>query len=608
MNKKEIELLAPAKNLEQGKIAINYGADAVYIGATLFSARQAAGNSLQDIEQLALYAHRYNAKVFAAVNTLLKDDEIESANKLCHQLYQLGVDALIIQDFGLLELGMPDIPIHASTQMHNYNIDYIKFLENIGISRAILAREMSLEQIKNVSQSTKLELEAFVFGALCVSFSGRCNFSQVYKGRSGNRGECAQLCRMKYNLMDDKGLYIDKDKYILSLKDMDNSDYIPQLIQSGICSFKIEGRLKDSVYIKNICSYIRKKIDMYLNNNHDYIKSSNGDTEIAFVPDPYKSFNRGLSNYFLLGRNEGLRNELTPKSLGKRLGKISSIEKDRIIIDTNEKIVNGDGLCLFVDGELIGFYVNNVVDNKVKIAEGINFRKGQIIYRNNDLEFEKLLSNDKSIRKIAVDIRIEFIAEGIKIYINDNYNHQYLKSVILEFEKAQNQESAKSNIIKQFNKTGDSIFRINQIIIDNNVELPHIPISELNKIRRELFEDFSDYILSEYKRENGREIKSDTYPEKKLDYSYNVINRYAEQFLKRCNVEQIEYGIEVNTLKKDIKLMTTKMCLKYEYGLCPKYSGKSLNSSEKLYLEDKMNRYSLEFDCKNCEMIIKTDF
>ena len=348
MKPKMLELLSPAKNLEYGITAIDFGADAVYIGAPKFSARINASNSLSDIERLCSYAHRFHSKVFVALNTIIFDNELEEVEKLIHKIHEAGADALIIQDMGILEMNLPPIELHASTQCHNFDLNKIKFLENVGFSRVILSREMSLDYIKQIRSSTNIELEAFVHGALCVGFSGQCYMSAFNGSRSGNRGECAQPCRLSYDLLDENKNVIIKNKQILSLRDLNLNAHIAELANAGVSSFKIEGRLKDLNYVKNITALYRKKLDEIIENNNSYKKASLGQFSFNFEPDASKSFNRGFTTYFFHERSEKISAN-TSKSIGKKLGKIIEVGENYFKIDTNEIISNGDGLCWFAE-------------------------------------------------------------------------------------------------------------------------------------------------------------------------------------------------------------------------------------------------------------------
>ncbi|OGI04478.1 MAG: hypothetical protein A2Y25_05970 [Candidatus Melainabacteria bacterium GWF2_37_15] len=542
---KKPELLAPAKDLETGITAIQCGADAVYIGSSRYGARSSAANSLDDIEKLVKFAHKHWVKVYVTINTILTDKEILDARELIQRLYELGADAIIIQDMGLLELDLPPIPLFASTQCYNNTWEKVDFLEKVGFQRVILPRELSLEQIREIKTKTNIDLEFFVHGALCVSYSGQCYLSYVNGGRSGNRGECAQPCRKQYTLTDSKGNVLAKDKYLLSLKDLNLSGHLDDLINAGISSFKIEGRLKDTNYIKNIVSYYRHKID----------KTA---PEFDFNPD--KTFNRGYTTYFLQGRNKDIAAFDSPKHIGEPMGQIEKA-----------KLNNGDGVTYFDEqGELQG-------TNNFK-----SIKKGTFIYRNLDHEYIKRLKALKIERKIKIKI---------------NFNNELLKLANEKFEPAKNSEMAIQNIKKQLSKLGDTDFVAEEINI--NVDpVPFIPVGVLNELRRQAIVMIEQERMQNYLQNVFKIILNNfPYSQKNLDYSANVLNKFARQFYTRHGVETIEPAAESGINMAEKKLMITKHCLKYQFNLCGK-------SNEPLYLTCEHNKYRLDFDCKNCEMTL----
>ena len=481
---KYIELLAPAKDLESGIAAIKFGADAVYIGAPKFGARVAARNSLLDIEQLINYAHKFYAKVYVTLNTILYDNELEEAQQLIHDLYKIGADAIIIQDLGILEMYLPPIPLFASTQTNNYTVEKIKFLEDAGIQRIILARELSLRQIEEIRLKTNVDLEFFIHGALCVSLSGQCYFSHSINKGSANRGACAQPCRAYYSLKDNNENILVKNKHLLSLKDLNLTNYIEDLLDAGVTSFKIEGRLKDIGYIKNVTSHYRQKIDTVLAEKNSFRKQSSGKVYFDFEPDPEKTFNRGYSQYFINGRKNNITSFNTPKSIGKEIGKVKSVDQNYFIIDTFEQLSNGDGLCFFDDsGILQGLKINKIEKSKIYFDKNIDLKPGIIIYRNFDQGFNKTLSTSKTERKVLAEIEISELNENIIISAKDSDNNSIQWNHNTNFEVAKNAELALKNIKNQFTKSGESIFKIENINV-NLEKLPFIPISELNEMRK----------------------------------------------------------------------------------------------------------------------------
>ena len=487
-----ITLLAPARNLEVGKAAIDAGADAVYIGAPEFGARQAASNSIEDIASLVQYAHRFGVQVLATLNTLLHDHEFPRACALAHELYKVGVDALIIQDIRLLEHDLPPIRLHASTQCDNRTPEQVIHLQKLGFRRVVLARELSLEQIKEIHNSVQnsIELEAFVHGALCVSYSGRCYLSEVLMDRSANRGCCAQLCRQRYDLLDKDGNEIIDNygqpihqRYLLSLQDMDRSLHLVQMIEAGVTTFKIEGRLKDRDYVTNIVAYYRQLLDQIMAANPNLQQASTPSVQTYnFTPNPAKTFHRGQTDYFLHKRTPQMANWDTPKSTGEKIGRVVAIRKDAICVQLQPNITlhNGDGIC-FGDK---GFAVNHVDGEWIYPNQMPNIQRGTILYRNLDTEFLRSL---QAKRQIPVDIRFEVIPEGYRLTIGDKKTE-----FVAEHQEANNSERALQTIIQQLSKLGDTEFVVRNIQVINNNQrcsegFPYfIPISQLNQWRREL--------------------------------------------------------------------------------------------------------------------------
>lgn len=579
----KLELLAPAQNKECAIDAINYGADAIYIGAKAFGARASAGNSLKDIQDIVEYAHKFYVRVYCTINTILDDNEILEAQKLIEALYKINVDGIIVQDMGIFELAtegkLPPIQLYASTQCNNRTLERVQFFDKLGIKRVILARELSLQEIENICKNTNCEIETFIHGALCVSYSGQCYLSYSIGGRSANRGECAQPCRKKYTLVDDKGNILAKDKHLLSLKDFNASEHIEKLANIGVSSFKIEGRLKNENYIKNVVAYYRQKLDKIGE------KTSSGRVFLDFKPNVAKSFNRGFTDYFLNGRQK-IFNFETPKSIGERIGKIEHVGKNYFVIKNNN-IHAQDGL--YFDGT--GCLVNKVEGNKIYPNKMVGIKEGLIFYRNSDVEFEKLLKNSKTKRQIAVKINI---LEN-KIEAIDEDNNKVILPIQSE-ELANNQEKMQESFVKQFKKTGDSDFFCEKIAINTN-NLPFLPVSQVNNLRRNLFEKLMEERLKNYKRTEQKPLKYTNFSETKMDFRANVHNNFAKKFYENCNCKIIENSLESGLSIKDKPLMTTKHCLKYAFNLCKK----PIN----LYLIDEKNqRYKLKFDCKNCQMQI----
>lgn len=601
--KKEIELLSPAKNLECAIAAINHGADAVYIGASQFGARVAAGNSIADIEEVCKYAHKFRAKVFVTLNTLLTNEQLPDAEKLIHSIYNAGADALIIQDMGILEMNLPPIALHASTQTDNRTIEKVQFLEKAGLSRVVLARELSLKQITEIATNTKVELEAFVHGALCVSYSGQCYISQATCGRSANRGNCAQFCRLPYDLTDKEGNILAKDKHLLSLKDLNLSAHLEEMMQAGISSFKIEGRLKDVNYVKNITAYYRKKLDVIFEGNNNYKKASVGKTYFFFEPDVEKSFNRGFTTYFIENRKNNIIQPNTPKSLGEEIGRIIKIKNNSLEVETNKTIHNGDGLCFFDKEEkLKGFKVNKVENNLIFPAEMPYIEQGCFIYRNFDADFDRQLQQKTADRKISLHIIFKEIENGFSIILTDEEGISSTFSINTTKEPAKKTDGILKNITTQLGKLGNTIYEAENIEVLLNQPY-FIPTSHLNEWRRNAIEQHELLRDKLYIRPKATQIIEDAvFPVSELTYLGNVTNKLAEKFYKKHEVKSIDYGFEIHP-QENVPLMFCKHCIKFALNMCPK-QGNEKKANEPLLLKNQHQIFQLHFNCQKCEMSI----
>lgn len=603
-HRRTIELLAPAKNLLYGKEAINHGADAVYIGAPAFGARASAGNSISDIETLASYAHLYAAKVHVALNTSLFDDELEEANKLLWQLYEVGADAVIIQDPGLLETPLPPIALHASTQMHNYSLQRIQFLEKVGFRRIILARELSLQQIADIRANTSAELECFVQGALCVSFSGQCYLSQCITSRSGNRGVCSQPCRSSYNLYNAENKLLVANRHLLSLKDFNASQHISEYIDLGISSLKIEGRLKDLSYVKNVTAYYRKLLDNILLQKPETRKSSSGRCAISFEPDVERTFNRGFTDYFLRGR-QPMASIDTQKSKGKRIGTVVRVDRNAIVCKTELPITAGDGLCFFDhDRRLQGFLVNHVIGNKLFPNTMPNdISVGAKLYRNNDIVFEKALSSDMSAeRKVGVMLVFSETESGFLLQATDEDGVMVCVSENCKKQVANNPAKAQQNITTQLSKSGDTVFAVDSV--ENRCSKSYfMPASVLNALRRRCLERLQQERSEHFRSADVKFEKNNVpYFKNNADFSENILNNKALEFYQRHGAPAVEYGLEKTADYADKPLMTTKYCLRYELGQCLVRHHVADDFRSGLELENNGRRFRLHFDCKNCQM------
>jgi len=606
--KTKVEILSPAKNLLQGMLAINSGADAVYIGAPQYGARSNATNSLEDIAELVEYAHLFKAQVFVVINTILYDNELEDCRKLIYQLYEIGVDALIIQDMAILEMELPPIVLHASTQANNRDPKHVKFLKDAGIQRVVLARELNLDQIKDIKEATDVELEFFVSGALCVSFSGNCYMSVAGGERSANRGSCAQNCRLPYQLIDGTGETLIANSHLLSIKDLDLSDQLPSLIDAGITSFKIEGRLKDIVYVKNNTSYLRQRLDEFLANNDNYQKSSSGRIFYNFDPKMDRSFNRGYTDYFVNQRKERIGSWESPKSKGQYIGKVLEVKDKGYIIENADMLNNGDGLYFInEEGEADGVQINIVLNNMIFPNNYKQISVGTEIYRNSDAAFNKLVEReDSTIRKIGVQLHLNETHEGFELTVIDEDGHQSQVNFDAEKEVAKNGDSMLESIKKNLSKTGNTPFIVDDIEITFS-ENWFLPISKINEVRRTVLDNLITIRVRDYHREEFQITKTDhPYPVKELDFMYNVSNKMARAFYERHGVTEIEKAFELQWDPGKSRVMTTKYCVKYELGKCPKYQKDTMGEKvvEPLMLKHGENEYKLKFNCKPCEMEI----
>jgi len=597
-----LELLAPARNLECGIAAINHGADAVYIGAPKFGARIAAGNSLSDIGKLIDYAHCYWAKVYITLNTILYDNELEEALGIARSVYEAGADALIIQDMGLLELGLPPIPLFASTQTHNYSLEKIQFLEKVGFQRIILARELSLKQLYEIRESTSVDLEFFVHGALCVSFSGQCYLSEATQGRSANRGECAQLCRLPYTLTDSKGRILDEEKYLLSMKDLNLSGFLENLMDAGITSFKIEGRLKDINYVKNITSFYRQRIDDLLEKGGSLRRASSGKTTIRFHPDPARSFNRGFTEHFIRRRTKDILSPHTPKSIGTFLGNVERIEKDHFVFDTEEELHSGDGICFLDRNKVLqGTNITRIEGKKVYPSELDGIEEQSEIYRNFDYTFTKTLKSDRTEKLIGLEMRFEETEDGFLLCLKDENAVETTVTKIMEKTLAKNAVLAEETVRKQLTRLGGTKYACEKLTLIWNQPY-FLPVSLLNELRRETVVLLDQERLKQYPRRRFYFVpNTEPYPETKLDYSANIANKKAEDFYRRHGVTSLDPAFELQSNVPGAALMTMKHCLRFQYGLC---AGVGARDVEPLFLQEAKNRYRLEFDCDVCQMKI----
>ncbi len=601
-----IELLAPAKDLLTARAAIDCGADALYMGAPRFGARAQAGNSLSDIESAVRYAHRYYARVYATVNTILTDRELAEAAVIIRTLYELGADGVIIQDMGLLETDPPPIPLIASTQCHNATWQKVKFLEDAGFRRVILARELSLDQIREIRSRTSVELETFVHGALCVSYSGQCYLSYSCGRRSGNRGVCAQPCRMTYDLTDKPGRVLVKDRHLLSLKDLNLSEDIGALLDAGVTSFKIEGRLKDIHYVRNIVSFYRARIDAELG-KRNLKRSSSGTSAAPFIPDPAKTFNRGFTRYFLGGKPNRVASIRTQKSVGEPMGRVKTVDRGYLTLETVHDLKNGDGICFFDRMDVLcGMLITRVEGEKIFPREpGIQWvYPGAMIMRNSDSAFEKTLSAARITRRVHVRMVFSETGTGFILTAEDEDGNTERREFPAEKVTAENPAEAVRNIRRQLEKSGDTIFQVTEL--DIALKQPrYLPLKSVNEMRRLVLSALETRRMENFpKREKKIRPNSVPYPGKTLDFRANVLNRKAEAFYRRHGVQEIEPAAESGLDLTGRPVMTAKYCVHYELGWClkdGKKAGRDIPEG-RLFLRDGRNVLRLEFDCAACEM------
>jgi len=601
-----LELLSPAKNLECGITAINHGADAVYIGASRFGARAAAGNSIDDIRTLCHHAHLFDARVFVTVNTVIYDNEIEETITLCRQLKEAGVDALLIQDMGLTEmLGNEDINLHASTQTDNRTADKVKWLASLGFKRVVLARELSIEEIAEIHKAVpEVELEVFVHGALCVSYSGQCYASEHCFSRSANRGECAQFCRMPFTLKDADGRILEQSRHLLSLKDMAQLENLEKLAEAGAVSFKIEGRLKDADYVKNITAAYSERLNEICRRHPDrYCRASMGHCSYTFTPDIKKSFNRGFTSYFANGRQQNMVSLDTPKALGEMVGKVKELRSNSFNVASTAAFSNGDGLCFFDSNrQLVGFRVNRAEGNRLfplQMPHGL--KPGTILYRNHDQAFQTLLAKPSSERKVQISMALTVKEDQLTLNLTDEHGNTCSVTAPYEYQTAQKPQE--ENIRKQLTKLGGTIYTCCNVIIDCNAEQPFIPSSMLAQLRREAVEAMENRERSKSAQcanaNTGNSITNA--PHYKYEYLYNAANRQAKSFYEKKGINAKAF--ETDTVS-DKMLMQCRYCLRNEMGYCTKSNRKAPWKEPLTLMLDDGRQFRVKFNCNECQMEI----
>ena len=629
---RKLELLAPAKNLECGKAAIDHGADAVYIGAAKFGARASAGNSLDDIRELCLYAHQYGAKVYVTVNTIIYQDELEDTRALLRALTEMRVDALLVQDMAVLDLlpkDMKPLPaLHASTQTDNRTAEKVAWLHGLGFERVVLARELSLAEIKTIHQTVPdVQLEGFVHGALCVSYSGVCYASQYCFQRSANRGACAQFCRMKFDLIDAQGREIEHQRHLLSLKDLCQIDHLEEMADAGICSFKIEGRLKDVEYVKNVVSAYSKRLNRIIEKRgDDYRRASLGRVTYYFEPDLKKTFNRGYTDYFLHHRQPYIYSPDTPKALGEYVGKVKEIRRGSFNVAGTASFANGDGLCFINDEhELEGFRINRAEGNRLfPLRMPDNLRPGAALYRNRDEAFGKLLKGKTAERKIPITLTLSVTDNGFAL----SATGQGIKPTcqVLEMDKQKAMKPQRDNILRQLGKLGDTPYLADVIELEGQADAYFIPSSALATLRREVVQAIELERSNEVETPSAHASVSPTAPParkpsatlawqpeyRKFTYLYNIANTLSKSFYQReglsnvADAYEVSQGADEGSKRNDsVLVMQCRHCLRYSLGHCVKRSGKQPTWKEPLYLRlGDGRRFRLEFKCDECQMNI----
>ncbi|WP_414163637.1 peptidase U32 family protein [Superficieibacter sp. BNK-5] len=611
-----LELLSPARDTAIAREAILHGADAVYIGGPGFGARHNASNSLRDIAELVPFAHRYGAKIFVTLNTILHDNELEPAQKLITDLYQTGVDALIVQDMGILELDIPPIELHASIQCDIRSVEKAKFLGDVGFSQIVLARELNLTQISAIQQATDATIEFFVHGALCVAYSGQCYISHAQTGRSANRGDCSQACRLPYTLKDDQGRVVAYEKHLLSMKDNDQTANLAALIDAGVRSFKIEGRYKDMSYVKNITAHYRQMLDAIIEARGDLARASAGRTEHFFIPSTEKTFHRGSTDYFVNQRKGDIGAFDSPKFIGLPVGEVLKVARDHLDVDATVPLANGDGLNVMIKREVVGFRANTVeklTENRYRVwpnempAQMQTLRAHHPLNRNLDHHWQQALLKTSSERRIAVDIELGGWQEQLILTLTSEDGVSVTHTLEGLFGEANNAEKALASLHDGLAKLGQTRYYAQNVAITLPGAL-FVPASQLNQLRRETVELLDEARLASYQRGQRKAVAqpAPVYPETHLSFLANVYNHKARAFYQRYGVTLIDAAYEAHEEKGDVPVMITKHCLRFAFNLCPKQAkgvtGVKGGRATPMQLVHGDEVLTLRFDCKPCEM------
>lgn len=625
----QLELLAPARDADIGIEAINHGADAVYIGGPDFGARVSASNSVQDIERLAKHAHRFGSRIFVTHNTILRDDELEAARKMAWDVYHAGADVLIVQDMAMLEMDLPPIQLHASTQTDIRTVAKAKFLQDVGFSQMVLARELTLEQIREIHQALdpeRAKVEFFIHGALCVAYSGQCYISHAHTGRSANRGDCSQACRLPYQVVDSQGRFVAHDKHVLSMKDNNQSENLGALVDAGVRSFKIEGRYKDMGYVKNITAHYRKLFDQLIEDRESsdfpVSRASSGRTTFTFTPDPNQNFNREFTDYFVNGRKDDIGAFDSPKNPGQAIGWVTKVNADSIELeldDTSKLLHNGDGLCYYdLQKELVGVAINRAeplqklgawrVFPKDPIAGMKDLRKGTQVNRNRDMDWVRVLEKKSSDRRIGVWATFAETPDGFALRLTDEDGYLGEASAPHAKEPARDAAKGEASLREHLGRFGNTIFAATDIQLEL-AQAWFVPPSFVNQLRRDAIEALEAARAAGYDRpRRGKPVEPPVlYPEDTLTYLANVFNQKAHDFYARHGVKVIGAAYESHEEEGEVSLMITKHCVRWSMSLCPKQAKgvvgvKGTIKAEPLQLINGSEKLTLRFDCKPCEM------
>lgn len=633
----QIELLSPARDADIGIEAVNHGADAVYIGGPSFGARASADNSVLEIARLVKHAHRFHSRVFVTLNTILRDDELEPARRLAWQLYEAGVDALIIQDMGLLEIDLPPIQLHASTQTDIRTPEKARFLQDVGLSQIVLARELTLPQIAAINQALgaldvpgRAVLEFFIHGALCVAYSGQCYISHAHTGRSANRGDCSQACRLPYEVKDSQGRIVAHDKHVLSMKDNNQSDHLRALIDAGVRSFKIEGRYKDMGYVKNITAHYRQLLDQILDerdtSDHPLARASSGRCTFTFTPDPNQNFNREFTDYFVQGRKDDIGAFDTPKNPGQPIGWVTRVSADCLELETEDpatELSNGDGLCYYnLQQELVGLQTNRVekagagqegatvwrIVPKDPMAGFKDLKRGTTVNRNRSMDWVRTLEKKSAVRRIGVWMTLREGPDGLQLTLTDEDGHTGTAGRAGPWELAKNAEPAVQKLREQLNRLGDTIWHAHDIQVSMSQPW-FVPASQLNALRRDAIAALESSRALAYRRPlRAQAVEPPVpYPEDTLTYLANVFNQKVRDFYSKHGVKVIAAAYEAHEEEGEVSLMITRHCVRFSLSLCPKQAKgvtgvQGTVKAEPLQLINGKERLTLRFDCKPCEM------